>query len=191
MMTEAFTKHTEIVFENDMCDGHGADMEENYECTVQVKLEVKQFYDWMDCFDLDNDELAHAVTEIYHEFLTRGLFEADGRVLLDDDVVARDNAFDELISEIRHEKFHEECLSNECEWWVSGLLREYADKVNCHTFAVIVRTIRTEYHDQYDDDLSLKLDAEDIFGWFIYFASQHINVSLEKVWVDKDKNVYA
>tara|TARA_R110000787_G_scaffold99829_5_gene204555 strand:+ start:5023 stop:5658 length:636 start_codon:yes stop_codon:yes gene_type:complete len=169
-----------------------------YECSIRVIVGLKQLRNEFDLYDLGNEtELMVAIGEVYIEFLTRQFREcnADGRPLIDEDKEARDNAFEKLISDARDDDnnlFHEECLSGYCHWWGNdGIIGAYADKIKCHEFVKLIHYVRQEYRQQYrmsgDCELPDKMDAEDVFGWVIYFATEHLDLTLEKVWVDADK----
>jgi len=162
-----------------------------YECSIRVIVGLKQLRDEFDLYDFGNEtELIVAIAEVYIEYITRQFRECnvDGRPLIDEDKEARDNAFEKLISDAREDLFQEECLSGYCQWWGNdGIIGAYADKIKCHEFVKLIHYVRQEHKDRYNGELPNKMDAEDVFGWVIYFATEHLDLTLEKVWVDADK----
>ncbi len=164
-----------------------------YVCSIIVSISTKQLEDDFELYDLEKEtDLIVAIAEVYEEFITRkfneGALAYDGSPLIDEDKETRNMCFEQITSGTRDDLFHEECLSGEIGWWESGaLIREYADNVECHEFVKLIHYVRQEHKEQYGEDLPDKMDAEDVFGWVIFFASEHIDLTLEKVWVDKDK----
>ena len=164
-----------------------------YVCSVNVKVSTNQVMDVFNVYDLDKEtDLIVAIAEVFEEFIVRQFNEDlyDGNILIDEDKEARDNSFEKIISDARDDMFQEECLSGYMGWWESGaLVREYADNVTCHEFVKLIHYVRQEHKEQYNEDLPDKMDAEDVFGWVLFFASEHVDLTLEKVWVDTDKYV--
>lgn len=162
-----------------------------YECSINVNVGLKQLRDDFDLYDVGNEtDLIVAIADVYIEFITRQFREcnADGRPLIDEDVAEREKSFEKLISDTREDLFQEECLSGYCHWWGNdGIIGAYADKIKCHEFVKLIHYVRQEHNDRYGSHLPDKMDAEDVFGWVIFFATEHLDLTLEKVWVDADK----
>jgi len=161
-----------------------------YECSILVNVGMEQLEDDFELYDLEEEtDLIVAITEVYIEFVVRRFNEHnyDGRALIDEDKEARDNAFDGYIADGRNEMFQEECLSGNCHWWEDGIIGAYADKIKCHAFVKLIQYVQQEHENYSGENLSDKTDAEDVFGWAIYFASEYIYLTLEKVWVDDNK----
>ena len=165
-----------------------------YECSISVNVSTKQLEDFFDTYDLEKEtDLIVAITELFIEVILDRFGERsdDGRPLIDEDKQARDNAFDEIIREFRDNTFQEYCQSGYFRFWEDGNVSAYADKIKCHEFVKIIHLVRQEHREQFrmsgDCELPDKMDAEDVFGWVIYFASEYLDLTLEKVWVDEDK----
>ena len=163
-----------------------------YECSILVNVGMKQLRDDFALYDLEKEtDLIVAISDIYIEFVTRHFRECDfdGRPLIYEDKEARDNAFEELLNDGR-DVFSEECRSGRSDWWDDGIIGAYADKNKRHEFAKLIHYVRQEHKGLYNEDVMTcmdRMDAEDVFGWLIYFASEHLDLTLEKVWVDSDK----
>ena len=183
-------------FTADLIDNNDIMVCPTYACSINVSVSTKQLEDTFASYDLDKEtDLIVAIAEVYIEFITRQfdeqVFMYDGSLLVDEDKEARDNAFENIISDARDDLFQEECLSGYCKWWENGIIGAYADKIKCHEFVKLIHYVRQEYREQYrmsgDSELPDKMDAEDVFGWVIFFATEHLDLTLEKVWVDADK----
>lgn len=165
-----------------------------YECSIRVIVATKQLEDFFDTYDLEKEtDLIVAIADVFIEVILEKFGEKtdDGRPLIDEDKQARDNAFDEIIREFRVNTFQDYCLSGYFRWWQEGNIGAYADKIKCHEFVKIIHLVRQEHREQFrmsgDCELPDKMDAEDVFGWVMYFASEYLDLTLEKVWVDSDK----
>ena len=181
-------------FTADLTDNNDIMVCPTYACSIDVSVSTKQLEETFASYDLDKEtDLIVAIADVYIEFITRQfgeqVFMYDGSLLVDEDKEARDNAFEKIISDAREDLFQEECLSGYCKWWENGIIGAYADKIKCHEFVKLIHYIRQEHREQYDDDGDLpdKMDAEDVFGWVIFFATENLDLTLERVWVDADK----
>ena len=161
-----------------------------YECSIRVIVATKQLEEFFDTYDLEKEtDLIVAIADVFIEVILEKFGEKtdDGRPLIDEDKQARDNAFDEIIREFRDNTFQDYCLSGYYQWWQDGNISDYADKIKCHEFVKIIHLVRQEHNEHYGSHLPDKMDAEDVFGWLIYFASEYLDLTLEKVWVDEEK----